>query len=210
LIILSHRGYWLSEAEKNSTVAFERSFELGFGVETDIRDYQGELVISHDLADQNSLSSTSFFELYKRFSSQSMLALNIKADGLQVELKRQLGFFKIDNYFIFDMAVPDGLSYLRHGMKAYTRQSEYEVTPSFYDLATGIWLDEFHDHWLTDNIVQQHILGGKGVCIVSPELHKRPYAKEWLHYRDLERKLGKDTFMLCTDFPEKAKEFFNA
>ena len=37
LIILSHRGYWLQTEEKNSRKAFERSFFMGFGTETDIR-----------------------------------------------------------------------------------------------------------------------------------------------------------------------------
>ena len=39
MMILSHRGYW---KEKNLPIAFERSFSLGFGTETD---YKGELVI---------------------------------------------------------------------------------------------------------------------------------------------------------------------
>ena len=49
MIILSHRGYWKSEKERNQEVAFHRSFDLGYGTETDIRDIQGKLVISHDM-----------------------------------------------------------------------------------------------------------------------------------------------------------------
>ncbi len=49
MIILSHRGYWKSEEERNQEVAFHRSFDLGYGTETDIRDIQGKLVISHDM-----------------------------------------------------------------------------------------------------------------------------------------------------------------
>ena len=56
MIILSHRGYWKDVNEKNQQVSFERSFSLGFGTETDIRDYKGELVISHDIADENCIS----------------------------------------------------------------------------------------------------------------------------------------------------------
>jgi nucleoside-diphosphate-sugar epimerase len=47
--IISHRGFWLKDEEKNTIQAFERSFEFGFGTETDIRDYKGELVISYDM-----------------------------------------------------------------------------------------------------------------------------------------------------------------
>lgn len=35
MIILSHRGYWKETHEKNLPIAFERSFSLGFGTETD-------------------------------------------------------------------------------------------------------------------------------------------------------------------------------
>ena len=47
--ILSHRGFWREVAEKNKLVAFDYSFSLGFGTETDVRDFGGELVISHDI-----------------------------------------------------------------------------------------------------------------------------------------------------------------
>ena len=49
MIVLSHRGYWKTAVEKNTPTAFKRSFELGFGTETDVRDRNGELVISHDM-----------------------------------------------------------------------------------------------------------------------------------------------------------------
>lgn len=41
--VLSHRGYWKHPNEKNLPIAFKRSFERGFGTETDLRDLQGSL-----------------------------------------------------------------------------------------------------------------------------------------------------------------------
>jgi glycerophosphoryl diester phosphodiesterase len=210
LIILSHRGHWLDEAEKNTLLAFNRSFSSGFGVETDIRDCNGKLVISHDPANHECLTLEKFLKLYVQYPAKPILALNIKADGLQSSLQTQLKLFDVENYFVFDMAVPDSLSYLRLGMNTYTRQSEYESLPPYYEKAHGIWLDEFDRHWLTDEVIEQHLSLGKAVCIVSPELHNRSFEKEWQHYRDLEQKIGKDKLILCTDFPELAKEFFNA
>ena len=55
MIILSHRGYWKSEEERNQEVAFHHSFDLGYGTETDIRDIQGKLVISHDMPQGNEI-----------------------------------------------------------------------------------------------------------------------------------------------------------
>lgn len=209
MIVLSHRGYWLEPAEKNTTVAFERSFSLSFGTETDIRDHDSNLVISHDMADKNALPVEVFFETYKKFNCDPPLALNIKADGLQLELKRLLSLYEINNYFVFDMAVPDGLLYAKNQLNTYTRQSEYEKEPPYYKLARGVWLDEFEGHWITDDVIEQHLHNRKSICIVSPELHKRENTHEWLHYKQLENKIGKDKIMLCTDLPEKARGFFN-
>ena len=41
--ILSHRGYWKNENEKNSFQAFKNSFSKMHGLETDIRDWGGGL-----------------------------------------------------------------------------------------------------------------------------------------------------------------------
>jgi glycerophosphoryl diester phosphodiesterase len=208
MIILSHRGYWKEALEKNQTIAFERSFSLGFGTETDIRDYKGELFISHDIADENCISVKEMLEIYNRYDYTLPLALNIKADGLQVKLKELLEEYKIENYFVFDMSVPDTFGYLKQNIKAFTRESEYEKIPSFYDEACGIWLDEFQGHWITKETIKKHIENNKQICIVSPDLHKREYQKEWQHYKEIEEELGVDNLMICTDYPEEAKEFF--
>lgn len=208
MIILSHRGYWKETHEKNLPIAFERSFSLGFGTETDIRDYKDKLVISHDIADEKCISVKEMFEIYNKYDNTLPLALNIKADGLQIKLKELLEEYKITNYFVFDMSVPDGLEYLKQNIKAFTRESEYEKIPSFYYEAYGIWLDEFQRHWITKEVIEKHIKNNKQICIVSPDLHKREYKKEWQHYKDIEKELGENNLMICTDFPEEAKEFF--
>jgi glycerophosphoryl diester phosphodiesterase len=209
LIVLSHRGYWLDPSEKNTRVAFERSFSMGFGTETDIRDRDSQLVIAHDMPDRSAMPLEFFFETYNKFNARLPLALNIKADGLQVELKRLLALYLIESYFVFDMAVPDGLLYLKNQMHTFTRQSEHETEPPYFDMAQGVWLDEFNGHWISDEVITRHIEKRKSVCIVSPELHKRDNTKEWQHYKNLENTIGKDKIMLCTDFPEQAQEFFN-
>lgn len=209
MIILSHRGYWKAAQEKNTLRAFERSFSMGFGTETDIRDYKGELVISHDIADEKCIKVEDFFQIYSDFNESLPLALNIKADGLQLKLKSLLAQFYIENYFVFDMSVPEGLIYLKHGLKAFTRESEYEVVPSFYEMAKGIWMDEFQHHWIDMTVLQKHIFNGKKVCVVSPDLHNRDYKKEWQDYKQIEKEVEYKNIMICTDHPEEAKVFFD-
>ena len=207
MVILSHRGYWKHASEKNTEIAFRRSFELGLGTETDFRDAGGTLVISHDPPGKADAPMTAerFFEIFISYNRSLPLALNIKSDGLYPMVQSLLLKFQISSYFVFDMSVPDALGYLKHGIRAFTRQSEYERTPAFYDRAAGVWIDAFESDWLDDATVFGHLAAGKQVCIVSPELHQRPHEAVW-------RKLGamkctrQPGVMLCTDFPQEARK----
>lgn len=210
MIIISHRGFWHNHNEKNSIAAFDRSFINLYGLETDLRDMGGGIVISHDMASEICLKLEDFFKLYKKYNANLPLALNIKADGLQNSLKQLIEKYEITNYFVFDMSVPDALLYIDLNFNVFTRQSEYEKEPSFYDKAHGIWTDEFYSHWIDKNIIKKHIDNGKSVCIVSPELHKRDFKKEWQEYKQIEKELQiQDKLMICTDYPDEAMRFFN-
>ena len=224
-IILSHRGYWLNPSEKNTITAFQRSFTLGFGTETDVRDLNGTLVIAHDMPRTGAILFTEFLSLYTTTCqaqglayTQVPLALNIKADGLQESLKQTLEAFKIppEAYFLFDMSVPDALVSLRHALPCYTRMSEYEPQPlAFFDRACGVWLDAFHDIWYTpDTHILPLLQAGKQVCVVSPELHTRDPLPLWHALKECMRRLHttpeftSPPWLLCTDKPEEAQTFF--
>ena len=205
--IISHRGYWFKNSEKNSSLGFRRSFSLNFGTETDIRDFDGELVISHDVANKNCITIEKFFGIYKSIEIQSSLALNIKSDGLQNLLKKSLKQNNINNYFVFDMSIPDTIMYLKEGMNVFIRQSEHELGTSFYDSASGIWLDAFDGVWYSEELVKKHLNNGKKVAIVSSELHNREYLKHWTFLKSWNI-INDDNLILCTDLPEKAFKFF--
>ncbi len=209
MLILSHRGFWNQPQEKNTLAAFQRSFSSGFGVELDVRDYCGKLVVSHDIPGGSCLGFSDFLGLYKEQGNGLPLAINIKADGLQLELFRLLNAFGIQNYFVFDMSVPDALGYLKNKMNLFTRQSEFEAIPLLYNQADGVWMDEFHGHWIKARTVSDHLAKGKKVCIVSPELHRREHLPAWCDYKALANSVSAEKLLLCTDFPEQAKEFFN-
>jgi hypothetical protein len=205
--IISHRGYWKSPDEKNGEAAFGRSFSLGFGTETDLRDYNGEIVISHDIAGKNSMPLDDFFSIFNRYDGTPLLALNIKADGLQQKLKTALQRFGVKNYFVFDMSVPDTIGYMDAGIDFFSRQSEYEPQPAFYNECKGIWLDSFKDIWYTNDLILDHLGRGKQVAIVSPELHKRNHLSLWQQLKE-NTLFRSDKLILCTDIPEQAADFF--
>jgi hypothetical protein len=209
MVILSHRGYWKTKSEKNKEIAFERSFSLGFGTETDIRDFHGQLVISHDIADGTSMPLEDFFRIYNQYDPTLPLALNVKADGLQLQLQALLARYDIKNYFLFDMSVPDALISHEYNLKTFTRESEYECEPAFYEKAEGIWMDEFHARWIDYSTIAVHLEKKKKVCIVSPELHGRNYICEWKEYKAFLASLKSPDLMICTDIPEEARRFFN-
>jgi len=205
--IVAHRGYWLQDQEKNTLAAFQRALEGGFGIETDLRDAGRGVVISHDMPGGGEMTLDAFLTLCARYPAARPLALNIKADGLQAPVAAALAAHGTADAFVFDMAVPDALGYLQRGLPAYTRHSEYESAPSFIERAAGVWLDAFHGEWYDASHIRHWLEQGKQVCIVSPELHRRPHLALWQRLRDagLQRHTA---LSLCTDFPQAAKDFF--
>jgi hypothetical protein len=205
MIVLSHRGYWKVPEEKNTAIAFRRSFDLGFGTETDVRDLSGELVISHDPPTGGELRFSEFLDLLN--GRDLPLALNIKSDGLAVPIRDELVKRSLSKWFVFDMSVPDTLQHLKIGNPVYLRRSEFEFDNSLTDRSDGIWLDAFEGEWWSPDLVHDYLLRGKKVCIVSSELHGRDPNTLWNTLKS--SNLWKyDQVLLCTDRPEQALSHF--
>lgn len=209
MIILAHRGWWLDPSEKNSRLAITRAFDAGFGVETDLRDLDGEVVVSHDPpTGTGHMTLIQLLELYKAAGEPGVLALNVKADGLQRALAAALDKTGVSNYFVFDMSVPDGLVYLRYGLTTFTRCSEYETAPSFLERAEGVWVDAFDGDWVHGEHLASLSAAGKSLALVSPELHGRPHEAVWARWKAVADE-AQGSLMLCTDFPDAANAVFN-
>ena len=207
--IISHRGLWNEAHQKNSLPSFLNSFEHNFGTETDLRDCNGDIVISHDVPGEQAVTLRQFLELYSSFESKELpLALNIKADGLQTILLVWVDEFSLSNYFVFDISVPDTLLYRSCGIKYFIRESEYENISPLYSDSEGIWLDCFHSIWYPMEHIERHLDNQKKVCLVSPELHKQDYMGLWEPLKDSRYHL-EDNLLLCTDHPIIAEKFFN-
>jgi hypothetical protein len=204
--ILSHRGHWLLRHEQNQYIAFDRSFQQDFGTETDLRDSGGEIVISHDMPTGGELTFEKLLDIYCSYSDGGLpLALNVKADGLSSLVKKALNARPSLDAFIFDMAVPDMLSYLEAGIPVFTRMSEVERHPVWLDRSAGIWLDSFGPTWFDSKLITELLTAGKRVCVVSSELHQRDPQDLWTmlaHYA------AAPNLLLCTDHPEDARDFF--
>lgn len=207
MIVLSHRGYWHTPAEKNTEAAFRRSFDLGFGTETDVRDRGGELVISHDPPTGGEMRFGEFLDILG--GRDLPLALNVKADGLAGRIKTELAGRPLSKWFVFDMSIPDTVQQLAQGNPAYGRLSEYE--PQLPQLLSpklvGVWLDGFHSEWWSPESIEELAVGGKSVCVVSPELHQRDPQGAWAKLRAFPF-TRPARVQLCTDRPEQARAWF--
>ena len=170
--IIAHRGYWNEQIECNSPQALYAALTHGYGVESDLRDYQGRLVISHNIAEETSQDAEEVFRWLGENQDRFCFAINIKADGLKELIQKQLAENHIKNYFLFDMSVPQMVEFQQMGLTYFTRQSEVEPDPVMYETAAGIWIDGFWENdWIREGLLQGHISKGKSVCLVSPELH---------------------------------------
>jgi glycerophosphoryl diester phosphodiesterase len=205
---LAHRGFWLTPDEKNSEGAIRRAFEAGYGIEADVRDHDGRLVISHDPPTGEAMAFDRFVDIYLAFPGRTRLALNIKADGLQGALKAALAYAGIDNYVTFDMSVPDLLGYRRAAMPFYVRRSEFEGASILDRDSTGVWLDSFERPFADAATIGEaaDATGGE-VALVSPELHGKPHQEAWEIWRPLVARYP-GRLWLCTDFPHQAEAFF--
>lgn len=201
--ILSHRGYWKNNSEKNCEEAFSRSFNLGFGVETDVRDCNENLFISHDMPTENDMKLEFLLKLLS--NRQLPLAINVKSDGIARPLRKAMDEADVKDWFVFDMSVPDMREHIKIGNPVFTRMSEVEQSPIWLESAKGVWLDAFEVQWFSRETIEALISANKQVCVVSPELHGRDYHYVWDMIAPIANEPG---LMLCTDHPECAYDFF--
>lgn len=204
---LAHRGLWSAPDERNTLAAFTAAFSRGWGVELDVRDLDGALVISHDPPTGDTLSFDAVVAAYRQHGCPGVLAVNIKADGLAAPIAGTLADVGPDHWFAFDMSVPDMLLYARAGLPFFTRHSDLESAPALYERAAGVWLDDFAGGFVTEDRVSAHLAAGKRVAVVSPELHHRDHAAAWQQWRQW-GVFDDDSVYLCTDHPDSAEEVF--
>jgi hypothetical protein len=203
--ILSHRGFWECPKEKNQEVAFSRSFDRGFGCETDLRDCSGEIVISHDMATGGEMT---FKQLLHIMNGRNLtLALNIKADGLAEGMHELLDHYNHTNYFNFDMSIPEMVKQIDMKITVYSPLSEIIKAPFLLDESSGVWLDSFYSVWYDNAVIENLIDKNLRVCIVSNELHGRSYKEQWSNLRS-NKYISSSKLLMCTDMPEEAADYF--
>jgi hypothetical protein len=192
--VFAHRGAWNSQVTPNSALSIQNALHNGFGVETDIRDLNGEIVISHDPCVGNDYEKFSDF-----VGKGSRIAINIKSDGLVKGIQNYTGQLKESGSFVFDCSLPELIKYKKAGIPHAIRISEYErELPWKPDY---IWLDCFESDWWLEEASVLEVMEATPVVVVSPELHKRDHTRVWQRVLEL-RSTGLN-LSVCTDFPDE-------
>lgn len=204
---LAHRGLWSGPAERNTLGALRDAFAHGWGVELDVRDLDGTLVVSHDPPRRGALRFDTVVTAWSQEGFPGELAVNIKADGLAGAVAKALLDAEPASWFAFDMSIPDTLHYARAGLPVYTRHSDVEPEPALYDEAIGVWLDDFAGGFIDKDRIAMHVAAGKRVAVVSPELHGRDHRAAWSEWSRWEV-WAQPGVALCTDHPIEAQEVF--
>ncbi len=172
---------------------------LDCGVEIDIRDYDGELRLTHD-----PFLSGETLDAWASSYKHAFCVFNVKCDGLEDGIQALAERRGIQNYFFLDCASPTLVKLARRGERRLAvRYSEFEPLESclaFAGKVDWVWIDCFTQLPLTKHSYERLKKEFK-LCLVSPELqkHGRP---EIAIYRQRLRDLGAELDAVCTDHLE--------
>ena len=164
-----------------------------FGLEIDIHNYNNKLVLAHDHPNEQSIKLEDFIT---HIPKNSLLAINIKNEEVEAELKIILSRSKTTNYFTFDWPVTSLRNAINHDLNCAFRLSEYEkdIVPN----CPWVWLDSFNGIWYDADFLISLKKSGIKLAIVSPELHNRE--ADISKVKDIVNAVKVDA--MCTDIPE--------
>jgi hypothetical protein len=186
MLLIEHR---VNTIEKLATVPPH------YGIEVDIRDYDGALRMEHDPF----LGGQRLEDLLQAYR-HALIIFNVKCDGLEEPIMELATKYDINNYFFLDVAPPTLIRLGRRGIReAAVRYSEYEPIESALALAgkvDWVWVDCFTQLPL-DPASYQQLKRHFKICLVSPELQKFP--RETIQdYRRQLQEMPIDA--VCSDF----------
>ncbi len=200
--ILCHRGLWFNQNEQNSRTAISRAVEAGYGIEIDIRvNSSGTIVVAHDHFNNYDFTLKDVFEI--SYSCKSILAINIKCDGM-VNIIKRLNYDS-KRVFFFDMSFPEKIIYEKSGLITASRVSEYERPEQ--NKESVLWVDCFESIWYDYKQLNNFTMIFDKVILVSPELHQGNVDKLRLMLKsNLKNLINFEKIYVCTDFPLKYLE----
>jgi hypothetical protein len=189
-MFIAHRVNQLDE-----TVAAD-VFGVADGIEFDIRDTNGEIIVQHDPF----LSGQLFSDFLKICPSNKFYIVNVKSEGIERRAIADLEACGITQFFLLDCSVPMMVKLGRMGERRLAvRFSEYESLATVEAMApfvSWVWVDVFTQLPLTSFVETSIRNLGLKICLVSPELQRQQ--EKVVEYRSLLAERGVTIDAVCS------------
>jgi hypothetical protein len=184
-------------AHRINTVAQLAQVPAHYGVELDLRDADGRLILQHD-----PFQSGEDFEEYLKHWRHRLMILNVKSERIEPRVLELVKQYRVQDYFFLDCSFP----MIRHliGLGEHriaVRFSEFEPLESALALAGKVdwaWIDCFTRMPLDGRsygLLRRYFK----LCGVSPELQGRPVETITDYSRQL---AGFPLDAICTKRPD--------
>jgi hypothetical protein len=168
-------------AHRINTISALKELPEGFGLEVDLRDHDGRLILQHD-----PFTEGEDFEEFLKFYKHSLIILNIKSERIEWRVLELLNKYSVTDYFFLDSSFPMIYQLSEKGeSNTALRFSEFEGIDTLVTMqvrAKWVWVDCFTKLPLNDDIYKRIKALGYKICLVSPELQGRPH--EIITYKD--------------------------
>lgn len=145
------------------------------GVEIDLRLSHGDLILAHDPYNPGEK-----FSDWMQDFDHALLILNVKEEGLEEVILREMGAKFRDRYFFLDQGLPSLIKSIKLKHSVAARISEFEKFTWTSEIAPSwIWIDCFNGNWdYLDQELEKIAKLSVKTCLVSPELQGRSELSE--------------------------------
>jgi hypothetical protein len=138
--LIAHGGLHNSSYQRNSIEALELALVKGYGISTEIRLFEDELVIQNETFNKP-LPLSLLLTIWEK-TTDLELALKVKMDGLAPMLNEVFSQYSLRNdFFFYGMSTTEELIYENNLLPLAYGLSEREPIIRFKSLPSRIWLD---------------------------------------------------------------------
>lgn len=168
-----------------NTIEQLRKIPEKYGVEIDIRETNGQLILNHE-----AFGTGDLLEEYLKNYHHAFIIFNIKEAGIEAKVIELAEQYSITNYFLLDVEFPYLYQAARQGIKKiairYSEDECIETVLKYKGMVDWVWIDTNTKLPLTKKIMKQ--LEGFKTCLVCPDRWGRP--EDIAIYRKKMKNLG--------------------
>lgn len=181
---------------KVNTVELLKSVNQEFGIEVDVRERCGKLIMQHDSFKDGEL----FEDLLINYKHKFMI-VDIKCEGIEEAVVKLLDAYKIKDYFLLGITLPWAIKLVKKGMKNlsfhFSELEPIEQAKKLVGKIDWVWIDSYTHLPIND---ENYLFLSKNfkLCLGSPELYGRKEDIE--KYKHVIKSMKIDA--VCTDFPD--------